>query len=58
MGDPLLIAVAQALRRQAEHSPFLASLDLAGRLRVVPASHPVAAVGAALLGRSADGTLT
>ena len=32
-------------------SPFLASLDLAGRVRVVPADYPVAAVGAALLGR-------
>ena len=36
--------------QQAAASPFLASLDLAGRLRVVPVDHPVAAVGAALLG--------
>ena len=53
LGDPLLDAVAAALRRQAADSPFLASLDLAGRLRVVPLDHPVAAVGAALLGRPA-----
>ena len=52
LGEPLRAAVAEALRAQAESSPFLASLDLAGRLRVVPASYPVAAVGAALLGRS------
>jgi hypothetical protein len=43
--------VAEALRAQAVDSPFLASLDLAGRLSVVPADYPVAAVGAAMLGR-------
>ena len=42
-----------ALLDQAAASPFLASLDLAGRLRVVPSDYPVAAVGAALLGRTA-----
>ncbi|HEY0950757.1 ROK family protein, partial [Nocardioides sp.] len=52
LGEPLRLAVADALRAQAGSSPFLASLDLAGRLRLVPASYPVAAVGAALLGRS------
>lgn len=52
LGEPLRAAVADALRAQAASSPFLASLDLAGRLRVVPAGYPVAAVGAALLGRS------
>lgn len=51
LGDPLRMAVAQALLAQASSSPFLASLDLAGRLRVVPADYPVAAVGAAYLGR-------
>ena len=54
LGEPLLIAVTEALRRQTTHSPFLASLDLAGRVRVVPTDHPVAAVGAALLGRSSE----
>jgi len=53
LGDPLLEAVSEALRQQAAASPFLASLDLANRLRVVPLDHPVAAVGAALLGRPA-----
>ena len=50
LGEPLRVAVAAALRDQAAASPFLASLDLAGRLRVVPVDYPVAAVGAALLG--------
>ena len=48
LGEPLRAAVAQALLEQAASSPFLASLDLAGRLRVVPSDYPVAAVGAAL----------
>ncbi len=51
LGEQLRVAVAGALLDQAASSPFLASLDLAGRLRVVPANYPVAAVGAALLGR-------
>jgi glucokinase len=50
LGAPLVEAVSAALRVQAAGSPFLASLDLAGRLRVVPADQPVAAIGAALLG--------
>jgi glucokinase len=50
LGEQLRVAVAQALLAQAATSPFLASLDLAGRVRVVPADYPVAAVGAALLG--------
>jgi predicted NBD/HSP70 family sugar kinase len=55
LGDPLLAAVTAALRRQTAESPFLASLDLASRVRVVPADYPVAAVGAALLVRSHEG---
>lgn len=51
VGEPLRAGVREALRRQAAGSPFLASLDLAGRVEVVPADYPVAAVGAALLGR-------
>jgi predicted NBD/HSP70 family sugar kinase len=54
LGEPLLAAVTAALRRQSAASPFLASLDLASRVRVVPADYPVAAVGAALLGRGQD----
>lgn len=55
LGDPLRTAVAAALRDQATQAPFLAALDLAGRLRVLPADVPVAALGAALLGRSPAG---
>lgn len=51
IGEPLRVVVAAALLDQAATSPFLASLDLAGRLRVVPSDYPVAAVGAAMLGR-------
>ena len=51
LGAPLVEAVADALRAQAASSPFLASLDLAARIRVVPDDQPVAAIGAALLGR-------
>jgi glucokinase len=51
LGEQLRVAVAARLLDQAASSPFLASLDLAGRLRVVPSDYPIAAVGAALLGR-------
>lgn len=39
------------LAERAEGSAFLASLDLPGRLAMAPAGQPLAAVGAALLGR-------
>jgi predicted NBD/HSP70 family sugar kinase len=48
VGTPLLEAVAAHLRRQGRGSPFLRSLDMAGRLRIVPAGVPVAPIGAAL----------
>ncbi|TQL66727.1 putative NBD/HSP70 family sugar kinase [Nocardioides albertanoniae] len=48
IGEPLREAIAVALTEQAETSPFLASLELASRLRVV-SSAPVAAIGAALI---------
>lgn len=50
LGEPLRAAVAGALERQAEVSPFVAELDLPARVRIVPDQLPVAAVGAALLG--------
>jgi len=50
LGEQLREAVAGVLRQQAAGSPFLDSLGLPERLQVVPADHPVAAVGAALLG--------
>jgi glucokinase len=49
VGEPLRAAVAGALRRQADGSPFLASLDLPARISLVPTGQPVAAIGAALL---------
>ena len=36
VGEPLLAAVTAALRAQAAGSPFLAALDLAGRVRLLP----------------------
>ena len=48
-GTPLRAAVGKALARDAAHSPFLAGLDLPGRLLLAPAGLPFAAVGAALL---------
>lgn len=53
VGDPLRSALAAALRAQADSSGFLASLELAERLTLVPVDYPVAAIGAALLGRPA-----
>ncbi len=50
LGEPLRVAVAEALARQADVSPFVAELDLPARVRIVPDRLPVAAVGAALLG--------
>lgn len=49
VGERLRVAVAHALAEQASTSPFLSSLDLAGRVLLVPAEVPVAALGAALL---------
>lgn len=53
VGEPLRTAVRQALRDQVSASPFLGSLHLADRVSVVPRGYPVAAVGAALMGRPA-----
>ncbi len=52
MGEPLLAAVAAALRAQAAGSPFLAALDLAGRVSLLPGRAPVGAIGAALIGNA------
>lgn len=54
LGEPLREAVAGALRVQAAASPFLASLALAERVRLVPRDVPVAALGAALVGRDEE----
>jgi glucokinase len=52
VGEPLLAAVTAALRSQAVTSPFLAALDLASRVRLLPGQLPVGAIGAALIGNA------
>ncbi|WP_307861810.1 ROK family protein [Nocardioides sp. SYSU D00065] len=52
VGEPLREQVVHQLRALGQGSPFLASLELADRLSMVPQHYPVAAVGAAILGRS------
>ena len=51
-GEPLLAAVAAALRGQAATSPFLTALDLAGRVSLLPGRAPAGAIGAALIGNA------
>ncbi|MCB7136428.1 ROK family protein [Cellulosimicrobium marinum] len=51
LGEPLLDAVRAALVAQSRTSPFLSSLQLADRVSLAPHDVPVAAVGAALVGR-------
>ncbi len=48
-GEPLRLAVVEALDARASRSAFLSSLALSERVRLVP-SGPVAAIGAAMLG--------
>jgi predicted NBD/HSP70 family sugar kinase len=52
VGAPLADAVVRALAEQASASTFLAALDLPSRVVLTSPTEPVAAVGAALLGRS------
>jgi len=54
LGDELLGAVRAVLERWAAESGFLAMLDLASRVEVLPRDFPAAAVGAALVGASGD----
>ncbi len=51
LGASLLDAVRVSLEDQARMSPFLASLNLAKRVSLAPVGVPVAAIGAALVGR-------
>jgi predicted NBD/HSP70 family sugar kinase len=51
IGEPLRQEVARQLDALGEGSPFLGSLGLADRLSMLPRHYPVAAVGAAVLGR-------
>jgi glucokinase len=52
LGEPLLDDIRAVLSGWAIDSPFLASLELPGRVQFVPDDFPVAAVGAALVGRA------
>lgn len=52
VGERLRSGVADALAEQAAASSFLRSLELPDRLELVPQDVPVAALGAALLGRA------
>jgi glucokinase len=49
LGEPLLSAVTAALRAQTTGSPFLAAIDLAARVELLPAGVPVGAIGAAMI---------
>ena len=49
VGPPLVAAVRSAVTARAQQSGFLASLELSGRVRLVPDGLPVGALGAALL---------
>ena len=50
LGPPLLLGVREVLDGWTTVSPFIASLELAGRVTLVPEGFSVAAVGAALVG--------
>ena len=52
LGERLLGDVHEVLHDWERSSPFLASLDLAARVRLVPEGTPVAALGAALVGEN------
>jgi glucokinase len=54
LGDELLGAVRAVLETWSAESGFLAMLDLASRVEVLPRDFPAAAVGAALVGASGD----
>ena len=51
IGDPLLDDVRAVLAQWGGESAFLERVDLPGRVRLLPHGLPVAAVGAALVGR-------
>jgi beta-N-acetylhexosaminidase len=54
LGDPLLDRIRGVLDSWAQTSPFIASLELSSRVDLVPPASPVAAIGAALAGKSTD----
>jgi hypothetical protein len=50
LGDRVMDGVGQILRAWSRQSQFIASLELAERIRLLPDGAPVAALGAAHLG--------
>lgn len=54
LGARLQEPLRQVFARWAEASPFVESLDLPGRTRLLPVGMPAAAVGAAMLGTAAE----
>jgi predicted NBD/HSP70 family sugar kinase len=57
LGAPLLAGVRSALEGWAAVSPFLASLELTDRVRLVPPGFPAAAIGAAFIGTREEGVV-
>jgi glucokinase len=57
LGAPLLTGVQGVLEAWGKTSPFIAMLDLVGRVELLPADFPAAAVGAALVGVITSGAL-
>ncbi len=53
LGDPLIGRIRAVLDSWAQSSPFIASLELSSRVGLVPRGSSVAAIGAALAGRTA-----
>lgn len=53
IGEPLLGGVQVRLAERAAASPFIASLELTERVRLVPEGVPAAAIGAAFVARDA-----
>jgi hypothetical protein len=56
MGDELLAPVLAVLEGWATTSPFIASLELGSRIRILPPDIPTAATGAAWLGATPWGS--
>jgi len=57
LGDPLLAGICAALDDWSHASPFMASLRLSQRVRLVPPGTLVAAVGAAFVGAGSPGAV-
>ena len=58
LGEQLRAAVGDVLEDWSAESPFLASLELASRVRLAPTDYPSAAVGAALIGMAGTPSLS